>query len=316
MSLLAQAPSAVSTTFTYTTGAAEANLYDGNDATAAADPLGLTINTKAAYDFGSAKAIMRCRAISAPANGFTNAATFNIEWSDTSLTAGFTTASTIVVPAGVSQAAISDFFVGSHRFWRISYSSGTTGGNAWLGELTFYTQSADPGAFTAAGNAAQFRMSEAASGASYAVTATGAVFKPSLAGSVGSFLETGNPALFSTSFAAGVSSYALSGLSAPLKIALAGNPADYAVTGSSVAFPIVFLTTVAAYAVTVNAATLTRDFVNWVQRPFDGDSWSGAAIQAETWSVTGTVSSSWSNAPQEADAWTSAPAASNTWTAK
>jgi hypothetical protein len=314
MSFLAQAPSAVSTTFTYTTGAAEANLYDGNDATAAADPLGLTVNTKAAYDLGSAKAIMRCRAISAPANGFTNAATFNIEWSDTSLTAGFTTASTIVLPAGVSQAAISDFFVGSHRFWRIAYSSGTTGGNAWLGELTFYTQSADPGAFTAGGNAAQFRMAEAASGASYAVTATEAVFKPSLAGSVGSFLETGYTAMFSATFSVGVSSYAVSDLSAPLKIALAGNPADYALTGSSVAFPMVFLTTVAAYAVTVNAATLTRDFVNWVRRPFDTDDWADATIRAETWTASGSISSSWASATKQSETWTPVTAPSSTWT--
>jgi hypothetical protein len=35
------------------------------------------------------------------------------------------------------QKDIADF--GAHRYWRIFYLSGTTGGNAWLGELSFST---------------------------------------------------------------------------------------------------------------------------------------------------------------------------------
>ncbi|WP_440640284.1 beta strand repeat-containing protein [Bradyrhizobium sp. PUT101] len=134
-----QAPSAVNTSFTLaTSGAAQAQLYDNNDATPAADPSGLTSSTQAAYDFGSAKDITRVRVITASSSGFSATITFNIQYSDTGLTSGFTTASTIVVPSGTSQAVTQTFSsAGAHRYWRIVYVSGTTGGNAWLGELSF-----------------------------------------------------------------------------------------------------------------------------------------------------------------------------------
>lgn len=136
-------PSAVNTTFTFTgSGNLEAHLYDNNDTTTAADPAGLTSSTSAAYDFGSAAAISMLRVITAPSSGFTNAATFNIQYSDTSLTAGFTTITTITIPAGTSQVATASWTgAGSHRYWRIIYLSGSTGGNAWLGELSFKTAS-------------------------------------------------------------------------------------------------------------------------------------------------------------------------------
>lgn len=135
------APAAVSTTFTLASGgAAEAQLYDLNNSTSAADPAGITASTKAAYDLGSAKAVRRVTAITGAVNGFGAAVTFNIEYSDTNLTTGYSVASTIVVPSGTGQAALQTFSsVGSHRYWRINYLSGTTGGNAWLGELTMYT---------------------------------------------------------------------------------------------------------------------------------------------------------------------------------
>ncbi|PPQ14905.1 hypothetical protein CV770_34340 [Bradyrhizobium sp. AC87j1] len=142
-SYVTHSPSAVNTTFTHTGGgAAQAQLYDGNDTTPAADPAGLTSSTQAAFDLGSAKDITRVRVITAPSNGFGNTITFNIQYSDTSLTTGFTTASTIVVPAGVSQSVTQTFAsAGAHRYWRIFYASGSASGNAWLGELSFQASS-------------------------------------------------------------------------------------------------------------------------------------------------------------------------------
>lgn len=141
VSFVVQSPSAVNTSFTFASGgAAQAQLYDGNDTTPAADPGGLNASTQAAFDLGSAKDITRVRVITAPSNGFGNTITFNIQYSDTSLTTGFTTASTIVVPAGVSQSVTQTFAsAGAHRYWRIFYASGTASGNAWLGELSFQT---------------------------------------------------------------------------------------------------------------------------------------------------------------------------------
>lgn len=133
-------PAAVDTSFTSAAGgAAQAQLYDGSDATPAADPGALTATTHAALDFTTPRSVSRVRVITAPANGFGATAVFAIQYSDTSLTAGFTGADTITVNAGTAQLTdkqIADY--GAHRYWRIIYQSGTTGGNAWLGELTFY----------------------------------------------------------------------------------------------------------------------------------------------------------------------------------
>jgi hypothetical protein len=140
-------PSAVNTTFTYNAGggAQQSNLYDGSDATPAADPNGVSKSgqplTSAAYDLGAAYDIQRVRLITAAANGFTNADVFAIEYSDTSLTTGWTgSGQTITANAGTAKLSTVDFAsVGAHRYWRIIYSSGTVAGNGWLGELGFYS---------------------------------------------------------------------------------------------------------------------------------------------------------------------------------
>jgi hypothetical protein len=66
-----------------------------------------------------------------------------IEYSDVSLTSGWTSTSLVInVPNSTSQVVNKDITsaaAGSHRYWRIRYNSGTTGQNAWLGEVSFQT---------------------------------------------------------------------------------------------------------------------------------------------------------------------------------
>lgn len=296
MSFVSQSPSAVSTTFTHAAGgAAQANLYDGSDTTPAADPAGLTASTKAAYDFGTPKQIERCRAITAPSNGFTNAATFNIEYSDTSLTAGFSVASTIVVPAGVGQAVIKLFTpVGSHRYWRIANPTGTLSGNAWLGELTFYTQTNDAGSYAVAGNAAVFTPKMLSSVASF--TVTGSASQPTYAifANVGSYVSTGNAALGRLTFVAAATSYAVAGLSVALTTKLGALNGAFSLSGNATTTLHSFAVLVGSYAVTGIDAILSRDFVSWVQRPFsENASWVAADEQAETWTPKSVPSNTW-----------------------
>lgn len=132
-------PIAVDTTFTHNAGgAAQANLYDGNDATAAADPAGVNVNQHVSYDLGSAQAINRVRAITAAVNGYGGATTYSVQYSDTSLTAGWSVeVAMITIPAGLGQSVTLDLpAAGAHRFWRIMYKSGGSG-NCWLGEVSF-----------------------------------------------------------------------------------------------------------------------------------------------------------------------------------
>ena len=136
-----RAPAAVNTTFTYAGGsAAQANLYDGNDGTSAADPSGVNAGTMAAYDLGAAFDIARVRLITAAANGFASDTVFTIQYSDAGLSGPWTSAGqNITANAGTARISTAPVAAGAHRFWRIAYSSGTTLVNAWLGELGFYT---------------------------------------------------------------------------------------------------------------------------------------------------------------------------------
>ncbi|TGN75966.1 hypothetical protein EOW77_0032380 [Bradyrhizobium yuanmingense] len=294
MSFVAQSPTAVNSTFTFTTGAAEANLYDGNDATPAADAGGLTASTRAAYDLGSAKQIERCRAITATSNGFSNAATFNIQYSDTSLTAGFTTVATIIVPAGTSQAAVETFPpAGTHRYWAISYASGTTGGNAWLGELTFYTQPLDVVPYTEMGKAAAFSVSAPSAAASYSYSGISALFSARLASALTTYVETGSAALFRSTFSAASTSYALTGIAAQFTSRTNADFGAFTMTGSATQTLQSWAVSAGAFLIGSVGATLSRDFINWVQRPFDSDSWATVNAQDEMWTPASTPSTSW-----------------------
>lgn len=132
-------PSAVLTTFDYNgQGAAPAQLYDGNDATPSADSRGLQADTAAAYDLGSAKAVSNVRIKVSDTFGFSALTTFKIQYSDTSLSTGWTdSGATISVASGTGSIANQAVSSGSHRYWRIIYQSGSINTNAWIGELSF-----------------------------------------------------------------------------------------------------------------------------------------------------------------------------------
>lgn len=131
---------AILSTFTYTGGggANEANLYDGNDSTPAADPRGLQTDSSIAYDFGIAETFTNLRVKVADANGFTGNASFTIQYSDASISGSWSNAATINIPFGtgsiVNQAIGA---VGAHRYWRIVAATGSLSTNAWFGEVTF-----------------------------------------------------------------------------------------------------------------------------------------------------------------------------------
>jgi hypothetical protein len=300
MSFVAQPPSAVNTTFTYTTGAAEANLYDGNDATPAADPSGITASMRAAYDFGSAKQIERCRVISASVNGLGHAVTFNVRYSDTSLTAGFLAAGSITVAAGTSQAAVQTFTpVGAHRYWDIAYASGTTGGNAWLGELTFYTQLLDTVAYIETGNAAAFSITAPSVATSYSFTGNAAQFAAMLGSNTAPYIETGNAAAFRSTFPVIGTAYTLTGNAAPLTPKMNSGPAAFVMTGYAMTTWQTWSAAGAPYLVTGIDAPLTRNFINWLGLPFTSSLWGSTANPSSTWTPAASPSTAWTGDPAQ-----------------
>ena len=301
MTFVAQAPVAVSTTFTNTGGgSAEANLFDGSDVTPAADPSGLTAATKAAYNLGSPKAITRCRIITAPVNGFTNTATFNIEFSDTSLTTGFTVASTITVVNGFSQLAIKDFaFAGAHPFWRIANPTGVLSGNAWIGELTFFVDTPDTGAFAVTGNAASLTNKALSAAAAYSVTGNAAVFTPKLASNGAAYITAGNAA-FRSAFQVTGAAYTFNGEAAPLTPKMNSGTGAFTLTGFATTTLQTWGVSGSSYLIASTGASLTRDFINWLPEPFRGSDWSAVAAQSSPWAPAASPSNAWTVDPAQA----------------
>lgn len=64
---------------------------------------------------------------------------YKVQYSDTSLSAGWTDAGATLNMPDILSADISTTIgaVGAHRYWRITYAFGPTGQNAWLAELQF-----------------------------------------------------------------------------------------------------------------------------------------------------------------------------------
>lgn len=133
----------LSVTGTFTASGGNAALIDDSTATAGADPAGLNASTAFRVDFGAgnAKHIRALRVSKEGTNGFGNAATMKLEWSDDD-SAWTQAGSNFVIAAGTATAFENFTFAatGAHRYWRIFYVSGTTGGNAWIREIEFLTE--------------------------------------------------------------------------------------------------------------------------------------------------------------------------------
>lgn len=134
-------------TMTYGVGAAAVNLRDNNATTAAADPNGINVNTAMGYDFGRAIKIRKITTLTALTNGVSFNLVFNIQYSDDNSTwttiTGSTTTHTISSGLGVTNTTSFDDN-GSHRYWRLRYLSGTTGGNCWIATLDMFVNSIGP----------------------------------------------------------------------------------------------------------------------------------------------------------------------------
>lgn len=125
---------------THTGGGAGGNaaMID-NSSTPAADPTGYNTSTSWSVDFGSGvtEDISRLSVVKDATYGLTNAATMKLEYSDNNST-WTQVGSNFTISAG--QSTTPEVFTfshsaGAHRYWRIYYVSGSTGGNFWLREI-------------------------------------------------------------------------------------------------------------------------------------------------------------------------------------
>ena len=125
---------------TYSGAGGNAALIDDNSGTSAADPSGYNTGTSWSVDLGAgnAQTVNKITVTKDTTNGLGNAATMKLEYSDNNST--WTQAGgNFTISSGTSGTAESFTFSydnSAHRYWRIYYVSGTTGGNFWLQEIT------------------------------------------------------------------------------------------------------------------------------------------------------------------------------------
>lgn len=105
--------------------------------TPAADPAGLNSGTYFRLDFGGTpRQIRQLTVTKDPTHGVTNPATMKLEYSDND--SSYTqVGSNFMISSGTDTTPQVFNFPTSapHRYWRVSYVSGTTGGNIWIREI-------------------------------------------------------------------------------------------------------------------------------------------------------------------------------------
>jgi hypothetical protein len=182
------------------------------------------------------------------------------------------------------------------------------------------------------GNAAAFAVLLPGVGASYALTGGAATFAARLATGGASYAETGNAAAFSVLLttisgtpanvpvvggfdglissraalgqvsqlkpvANGYGTYSLAGAAAnfsPGEIAL-GN--SFIVTGDPALFGVQMPAAARAYLLTGNAATLTRDFINWLPANSIIAPWAAESAPSNPWSPVTAPTTTWTSDP-------------------
>lgn len=205
---------------------------------------------------------------------------------------------------------------GAARIAFIAIWEGTTLSASQIAQIYNYqpTISAIAGSYAVSGVATPLSTSMAAAATSYAGTGIAATFKPAIVGTVGSYSIAGQAALAGVLYSVSAGAYSVAAQVAGFATKLACGVGSFSLASVGAPFAAALTSSFGSYTVTGQDATLSRDFVNWVQRPFDSDNWSDATVQAETWTVSGSASSSWTAATKQSETWTPATAPSSTWT--
>jgi len=143
MSDLTSPGMAVAGTLNFAGAGGNAALIDDNSGTSAADPSGYNASTNWSVDLGSGnpQAVTQILVAKDGTFGLTNPATMKLEHSDDN--AIWTQAgSNFTLSAGTSPSPESFEFpyAGVHRYWRVHYASGGTGGNFWLQEIQMFSR--------------------------------------------------------------------------------------------------------------------------------------------------------------------------------
>ena len=135
---------------TMTVSGGNAALIDDAPGTAAADVSGYNTSTAFRVDFGAGvtKDLSGLSITKETGTGIDNDAIMVLQYSDDD-SAWTTAGSAFTISAGTS--GVAEYFGiahsgGAHRYWRIFYSSGTTGGNFWLQEVEFFAGFVDTSA--------------------------------------------------------------------------------------------------------------------------------------------------------------------------
>jgi hypothetical protein len=180
-----------------------------------------------------------------------------------------------------------------------------------------YTLVANAGSFTETGEAEVFSTIAAETGAqSFAFTGISSPFRSMEAPAAGAFALIGIAATFSITDAVSAGGYVLTGMTTADVIGEPVNPfGAFALTGVATAFSVIHRALPAgSFSLTGSGALLTRDFVNWLERPLPGGLWDNEESPSPSWAAADSQTSSWNDAAAPTPAWSPFAPPSQSWT--
>jgi hypothetical protein len=172
------------------------------------------------------------------------------------------------------------------------------------------------GAFAGGGLATPFTISAAGGVGTFAFAGVTGSFTVREAGALYAFSLTGVAEAFTVAEAESAGGFVLVlGIAAADLIGTPAPPAvGFAAAGLPVPYRMTYATAPGSCTLAGVAATLTRDFINWLPLTFEADNWGMETAPGSNWSAAGPPPASWTNSSTPSPAWSQVPRPSGAWT--
>jgi hypothetical protein len=174
---------------------------------------------------------------------------------------------------------------------------------------------ASPGAFKFTGLSETFAVSAADGKGVFSLTGTSTALGFSSKASPGAFSFAGMPAVFVVTEADHAGGFVLTGVATADMIGERINPnGSFTIAGISAEFHVAANDQAGFFTQSGISQALTRDFINWVNRPFGAGSWADEEPPSLSWSAAGSQASSWNNDTASVPEWSPLAPPSQSWT--
>jgi hypothetical protein len=172
-----------------------------------------------------------------------------------------------------------------------------------------------PGAVALTGRSETFAVSAADGAGVFSLTGITTFFSTGGKASPGAYSFAGVSEAFAVTEADSAGGFVLTGVATTDLIGERLNPnGSFAAAGISAGFRIACNDQAGSFTQSGIPQTLTRDFINWVNRPFEATSWDGEGAPSSSWAAANSQVSFWNNETTSALAWSPLAPPTPGWT--